>query len=158
MKGSALYRPEFQREGVLHAIDGLASRKLVHSKSKSESSTAGESTAEAASTPKKSSTPVDPQDIVTIRARVIRLKYLSGQMEEDDDHVAARLRTLAETLALRESDAMVLQNCVNEVAQLLSGSVRDISSFEIRQSGMVEALLEFVSRSNYDGEYSSARS
>jgi E3 ubiquitin-protein ligase TRIP12 len=150
MKCSSSYRPEFQREGVLRAIDSLASRKLIHSKSKSETSTT-ETTTEAAPL-KRSSVPADPQDVVTIRARVIRLKYLSGHMEGEDDHVASRLRTLAETLALRTNEADVLKSSVEEASQLLSGSMRDISSFEIRQSGMVETLLVFVSRSDYEGK------
>jgi E3 ubiquitin-protein ligase TRIP12 len=149
MKCPTVYRPEFQREGVLHAIEGLASRKLIHSKSKATEASAADPS-EPVHTPKRT-TAMEPQDAITVRARVIRFKHLSGHAEGKDDHVAARLRSLAETLGLRASSVEELSSAVKEVSRLISGTLRDVSSFEMRQSGMVEALLTFVSSSDYEG-------
>ncbi|KAH9172968.1 hypothetical protein EDB89DRAFT_1961917 [Lactarius sanguifluus] len=151
------YRPAFRREGVFHEVELLADRTLISSKKKgnnndkekdkdlSDASSAPDlppppipvSPAVAAGIPgfkKLSSLSLDPEDAVTLRARVIRFRYLTGRESNDADNVFATLRRLVEQVG----------NALKELATLFTSAHTSVSSFELLQSGVIDGLLQFA--------------
>lgn len=101
------YRPVFRREGIFHEIDTLASRTLISPKSKEkdkdkevpETPSPAESALSThipasliSSMPgfkKLSQLSIDPDDAITLRARVIRLKHSTDSVQSGLDDVFA---------------------------------------------------------------------
>lgn len=157
-KGPSEYRTSFKREGVLHAIETIGDQKLVSSKAKeAEAAAAAATTGEtstipsAGSIPKRASSSIDPQDLITIRARVIRLKYLAAPSETSDDEALGRLQALVTSLSNKEIEEEEMKDCLMGVAGLFSSPSEAISSFELKESGLVETLLEFATSEEYSG-------
>ncbi|KAI0924248.1 hypothetical protein AcW2_005179 [Taiwanofungus camphoratus] len=162
-KVPAEYKPVFRREGVFHEIETLASRNITSSKSKekdkdkdSDASSPAEpaipahvpiSAALAATIPgfkKLSSLALDPDDAITLRARVIRFKYLTGDDEADSDDVFATLRRLVEHISDQSASEKDLNTALSELAGLFASPHTSVSSFELLQSGVVDGLLQLV--------------
>jgi E3 ubiquitin-protein ligase TRIP12 len=160
-KGANGYRMAFRREGVLHSVQTIAERTLTTDKDKLDltgpeevdaNPMPGEMALPFPPTPsKKSSIPSDPNDAVVLRARVIQLKYLTQQAEMEEDSLLDSLHGLCITLMDRQASEGVITKAVQDVAAVLSGSAEDISSFELNQSGLIDALILFLSDKEYTG-------
>ncbi|KAG5222613.1 Ubiquitin fusion degradation protein [Salix suchowensis] len=158
------YKPTFRREGVLHEIETLVQRTLTTSKSKekekdkdkdkesSESSTPDPPPAPVQSSSahtipgfkKLSSLALDPDDAITLRARVIRFKYLTGDEQRDGDKHFEALRRIVERISVRDATEKDLQKALRELADLFTSSHTSVSSFELLQTGVVDGLLQFT--------------
>ncbi|KAI0675862.1 hypothetical protein C8Q78DRAFT_964482 [Trametes maxima] len=161
-KVPAEYKPVFRREGVFHEIEALAARTVTSSKSKDKS--ADKETPEApspadtgvpvavpvsisviASAPYKklSSLQVDPDDAITLRARVIRFKHLATDDAAGSDDLFANLRRLVERITHAEALEKDLAASLGELATLFGSQHTSVSSFELLQSGVIDGLLQF---------------
>ena len=161
------YRPAFRREGVFHEVELLAERTLISSKKKgnsdkdkdkdlSDASSAPDlpppppisvSPAIAAGIPgfkKLSSLSLDPEDAVTLRGRVIRIRYLTGKESADADNVFATLRRLVDRISGASASEKEVSNALKELATLFTSVHTSVSSFELLQSGVIDGLLQFA--------------
>ncbi|PPQ99844.1 hypothetical protein CVT26_009341 [Gymnopilus dilepis] len=147
----SLYKPTFHREGVFHEIETLAERSLTTSKAKEkESSETGDETpapTPSASIPglkKLSSLSLDPEDAITLRARVIQFKYLSDKENVEEDGTFEHLRSLVEKLSVDHATEQAYSQTLAELAELFTSPHTSVSSFELIQSGFVDGLLAFA--------------
>ncbi|KAI0079345.1 HECT-domain-containing protein [Panus rudis PR-1116 ss-1] len=158
------YRPAFRREGVFHEIEALAARTLSSSKEKekskekdeSDTSSAAEphvptylpmSSALAASMPgyrRLASLSIDPDDAITMRARVIKFKYLDDDSGNSSNDLLNALGRLVERLADKNTTEKDFLPALAELAGLFATTDTSVSSFELLQSGVVDALLQFL--------------
>ncbi|EUC59067.1 E3 ubiquitin protein ligase [Rhizoctonia solani AG-3 Rhs1AP] len=166
-----VYKPALRREGVLHEIEVLTERPLTTkpkepkaegSKSdaaKQEPKTEGSSPVpEPASERDESPRPVipisvkrsssavlDPQDAITLRAKVVRFKYLSSAEESAADPVLEQLRGLLGTLRDPGAAEAELKDALKGIAAMFGTSGgASISSYELLKSGLVDGLLQFT--------------
>lgn len=151
-KMASEYKPAFRREGVLHEIEMIADQTLTPKPKEPELAPPGPSAENmlppppAVSLPlakRSSSHAIDPQDAVTLRSRVVRFKYLSGTVELEDA-VFAQLRSLVARVSKLDASEDVLRQSLHEIADLFASPNTSVSSFELLQSGLVDALLEFA--------------
>ncbi|KAF7309974.1 Ubiquitin-protein ligase [Mycena indigotica] len=154
-KVTTSYKPAFRREGVFHEIELLAARPLVSVKSKEkESKDKDNSESPAASdTPdvppppvKKVATTLEPEDAITLRARVIQFKYLSDDQNGEGDGSFGSLQQLVERLGQDGSEKDATE-VLYELAELFGSPHSSVSSFELLQSGVVDGLLQFATDS-----------
>ncbi|GAB1518382.1 Ubiquitin fusion degradation protein 4 [Rhizoctonia solani] len=169
-KAPNVYKPALRREGVLHEIEVLTERQLTtKAKEKSESSrgeAAKQETKNEGSSPapepaserdesprpmipipvkRSSSTVLDPQDAITLRAKVVRFKYLSGAEENAADPVFEKLRGLLATLRDTGAAEAELKDALKDIAAMFGiGGGASISSYELLKSGLVDGLLQFT--------------
>jgi E3 ubiquitin-protein ligase TRIP12 len=157
-----LYKPTFRREGVFHETESLAERTLLSSKSKEkETSETGEDVP-APNPPvpmpglkKLSSLSLDPEDAITLRARVIQFKYLTDKDNVDEDGAFEHLQRVVERIsAPNASDAEYLE-VLWELADLFASPHTSVSSFELLKSGVVDGLLQFATDENRTGKWPS---
>lgn len=166
------YKPAFRREGVFHEIDVLAGRVLTSTKSKDKDKNKDASdvaatpepaaptympisSALAASMPgykKLSSLSLDPDDAITLRARVIKFKFLSDNDQGTSDDLFATLSRLVALLSETGASEKDLLTSLAELAGLFSSSDTSVSSFELLQSGVVDGLLRFLTDTERTGE------
>lgn len=169
------YKPVFRREGIFHEIDTLASRSLVSPKSKEK-----EKEKEALEIPppadpalsgyipaslvssmpglkRLSQLAIDPDDAITLRARLIRFKHSTDLVQGETDDVFANLRRLVDRLADKGALEKELISALHDLASLFASSHSSVSSFELLQSGMVDGLLQFVTDKDYTGKWLSTR-
>ncbi|KAJ1306674.1 hypothetical protein OPQ81_007668 [Rhizoctonia solani] len=170
VKAPNIYKPALRREGVLHEIEVLTERPLTtkakESKTEgSKSETKQEPKAEASSpvpepaserdesprpvipisVKRSSSAVLDPQDAITLRAKVVRFKYLSGAEESATDPVFERLRGLMGTLRDSGAAEAELKDALKDIASMFgTGGGASISSYELLKSGLVDGLLQFT--------------
>ena len=159
------YKHAFRREGVFHEIETLAARSLVSpkvkDKDKDKDKDSNEATAPAEiSTPsylppsaalvaipgykKPSSSTIDPDDAITLRARVIKFKYLSSEEQDESDDVSTALRRLVARISDKAASEKDLLPSLVELASLFASPNTSVSSFELLQSGVVDSLLQFL--------------
>ncbi|KAI5117508.1 hypothetical protein M0805_003913 [Coniferiporia weirii] len=155
-KAPADYKASFRREGVLHEIELLAARPLPprtkeKDKVKEETKDSEVTPSEIPEAPVTMAAPgirrahlLDPEDAYTLRARVIRFKYLSTDVHSDGDATFVRLHDLVEVLKQKSATDGQLRETLRELANLFSSPHTTVSSFELLQSGLVDALLEFA--------------
>ncbi|KAG1850714.1 hypothetical protein F4604DRAFT_1907303, partial [Suillus subluteus] len=147
----AEYRPVLRREGVFHEIESLAARTLTSIKSKDSDGTI---VADPVNIPihlsstipgykKLHSLSLEPEDAITLRARVIRFKYSLGQEEGDEDNAFDELRRLVDRLAAPDVGESVMMSALRDIADHFT-SHSSVSSFELLQSGAVDGLLRFA--------------
>ncbi|KAJ7252448.1 hypothetical protein C8J57DRAFT_1077385 [Mycena rebaudengoi] len=174
-KVPALYKPTFRREGVFHEIEALSLRTIISApkqkdkdakekdKDTSESPAPADAAADAVPPPpvpaaaaapptipgfkKLTSLSLEPEDAITLRARVIQFKYLSGDEKAEGDGSFGALQRLVERISkdCSEKDAV---EALRELAELFGAPHSSVSSFELLQSGVVDGLLRFAT----DGE------
>ncbi|KAJ7180903.1 hypothetical protein C8R46DRAFT_985964 [Mycena filopes] len=96
---------------------------------------------------KLTSLSLEPEDAITLRARVIQFNYLSGDDKEAGDGSFAALQRLVEQLGRDESEKDAAE-ALHELAELFGAPHSSVSSFELLQSGVVDGLLQFAT----DGE------
>ena len=167
------YKPAFRREGVIHDLEALATRSLASSKSKekdkekekdgSESAAAPESAVPPSILPPGSAIPIpgykklsslslDPDDAITLRARVIKFKHLSGDDANESDDLSKTLQRIVASIAVKETAEQDLMPALVELASLFASTNTSVSSFELLQSGVVEGLLQFITDSDRAGK------
>jgi E3 ubiquitin-protein ligase TRIP12 len=157
---------------VFHEVELLAGRTLISSKKKGSSSDKDKdkdlsdassapdlpppppppppisvSPAIAAGIPgfkKLSSLSLDPEDAVTLRARVIRFRYLTVKESADADNVFAMLRRLVDRISGPSVSEKEVGNALKELATLFTSTHTSVSSFELLQSGVIDGLLQFA--------------
>jgi len=138
----------------------LADQKLTSKPKEEPSTTEGSSGPEGLPPPpavilphprRSASHNIDPQDAITLRARVIRFKYLSGTVELEDA-VFAQLRSLVAKISDVEASEDILRSGLREIAALFSSPNTSVSSFELLQSGLVDGLLEFATVKERNGK------
>lgn len=157
-----LYKPTFRREGVFHEIETIAERPIasVKNKDKDKSKESSETpSSESGSVPplpppisgtsvpgmkKLSSLSLEPEDAITLRARVIRFKYLAADTTEEDDNAFETLRCLVERISSPDGTEKELSEALRELAELFASPHTSVSSFELLQSGLVDGLLQFA--------------
>ncbi|CEL61949.1 E3 ubiquitin-protein ligase TRIP12 [Rhizoctonia solani AG-1 IB] len=170
VKAPSVYKPALRREGVLHEIEVLTERPLTtKAKEKSESSKSEATKQEArneGSSPvpepvserdesprpvipipvkRSSSTVLDPQDAITLRAKVVRFKYLSSAEENAADPVLEQLRGLLATLRDAGAAEAELKDALKDIAAMFgTNGGASISSYELLKSGLVDGLLHFT--------------
>ncbi|TFK74978.1 hypothetical protein BDN72DRAFT_886090 [Pluteus cervinus] len=157
LKVPVLYRPTFRREGVFHEIDSLAERALTSAipRAPKEKETTEGASSDSGSVPpvvppiqsvpglkKLSSLSLEPEDAITLRARVIRFKYLSSD-EDPDDVAFESLRRLVDRISANGTEKDYVE-VLKEMAELFASPHTSISSFELLQSGVVDALLRLT--------------
>ena len=172
-KVPAEYKPAFRREGVFHEVDVLAARTLSTSKSKDKDK--NKDTPEGSATPDPSIAPtympissalaasmpgykkltslaLDPDDAITLRARVIKFKYLSDSDQGGSDDLFATLSRLVARLSETGVSDKDLLSCLAELASLFASPDTSVSSFELLQSGVVDGLLRFLTDTDRSGK------
>ncbi|KAI8996413.1 hypothetical protein BD414DRAFT_455102 [Trametes punicea] len=162
------YKPVFRREGVFHEIESLASRSITSSRSKDKTADKDISEAPspadtgiAAGVPvsisvitsapykKLSSLTMEPDDAITIRARVIRFKYLSSSDSAGPDDLFANLRRLVDRIVDPTAAEKDLAGALAELAALFGSQHTSVSSFELLQSGVIDGLLQFFASTEH---------
>lgn len=146
------YRPALKREGVFHEIEAYASRTLSTTKSKDKKDASDLSptppppmSVHLSSIPgyrKFHSLSLEPEDAITLRARVIRFKYTLSQADSDGDS-SDEFRRLVAKLSAPDATEPVINSALRDFAEHLTSN-GSVSSFELLQSGAVEGLLRFA--------------
>ncbi|KAI0738636.1 hypothetical protein C8Q80DRAFT_1206571 [Daedaleopsis nitida] len=164
-KVPAEYKPVFRREGVFHEIESLASRSVTSSRLKDKDKNAEKDVSEApspgdtgfpAAVPvaisvisaipgykKLSSLSIEPDDAITLRARLIKFKHLATDDSSGNDDVFAMLRRLVERITNTGTSEKDLTIALEELATLFGHQHTSVSSFELLQSGVIDGLLQF---------------
>lgn len=167
-KVPAEYMPTFRREGVFHEIDTLATRTVSSPKSKdkdkegSEVPSPADSVILGAQAPtsanmipgfkKLSSLSLEPDDAITLRARVIRFKHLVGNDQVDGDSAFDTLRRLVKRISAPDVSEQASSDALRELADLFASAHASVSSFELLQSGVVDGLLQFATDRERSGK------
>lgn len=165
------YKPAFRREGVFHEADILASRTITSTRSKDKGADKEPSeapspadTGVAAAMPisisvissapykKLTSLTMEPDDAITLRARVIRFKHLGADDSAGSDDLFAKLRRLVERITDNAVSEKELSSALGELATLFGSQHTSVSSFELLQSGVIDGLLQFFSSTERTGE------
>ncbi|KAJ7656329.1 hypothetical protein DFH06DRAFT_991588 [Mycena polygramma] len=92
---------------------------------------------------KLSSLSLEPEDAITLRARVIQFKYLSGDDKDAGDGSFGALQRLVAQIARDGSEKDAVE-ALREMAELFGAPHSSVSSFELLQSGVVDGLLQFA--------------
>ncbi|KAF8216810.1 hypothetical protein K438DRAFT_1558643 [Mycena galopus ATCC 62051] len=154
------YKPTFRREGVFHEIEVLSGRTIASAVKPSKEKEASTSTSTSSSSTSTSTVPttipgfkklsslaLEPEDAITLRARVIQFKYLSGDDNGAGDGSFGALQRLVEQIGKDGSEKDATE-ALREMAELFGAPHSSVSSFELLQSGVVDGLLQFAT----DGE------
>ncbi|KAI0091468.1 hypothetical protein BDY19DRAFT_983799 [Irpex rosettiformis] len=161
------YKPAFRREGVVHELETLAARTLTSLKNKDkdkdrdgpETVASLESALPPSVLPPGSAIPIpgykklsslslDPDDAITLRARVIKFKHLSGEDANESDDLSKTLQRIVASIAVKETAEQDVMPALVELASLFASPNTSVSSFELLQSGVVEGLLQFLTDSD----------
>jgi len=157
-KVPALYKPAFRREGVFHEVEVLAERPIASAKSKEKDKESSEASAsESGSVPpappvsatipgfkKLTSLSLEPEDAITLRARVIQFKHLSNDSGVEEGIAFEALRDLVSRISALNASEKELLDALRELAELFASPHTSVSSFELLQSGVVDGLLQFA--------------
>ncbi|KZT55287.1 hypothetical protein CALCODRAFT_498890 [Calocera cornea HHB12733] len=157
-----IYKPSFRREGVLDGLELLADRELRKPAPKKEKDAPVEiippPPAEGSDlsippplllTKRHSSHIPDPQDVVTLRARIIRAKDLINIKTEDGNDGMEQLKKLVESLQQADAPEAAIKRGLKGIAAYFPPE-ESISSFELMKSGLVQGLLEFMSEADVE--------
>lgn len=151
------YRPALRREGVFHEIEALASRTLSTTKSKDKEKDTSDLSGSPPPPPmsvhlssipgyrKFHSLSLEPEDAITLRARVIRFKYTLSHEDSDGDS-SDEFRRLVVKLSAPDATEQVMVAALRDFAEHLTSN-GSVSSFELLQSGAVEGLLRYTTGS-----------
>ncbi|KAI9573982.1 hypothetical protein HD554DRAFT_2202087 [Boletus coccyginus] len=146
------YRPALRREGVFHEIEVFASRTLSTTKPKDKDmpdlSVTGDVAIYASSAisghRKHHLFSLEPEDAITLRARVMRFKYSLGKDDGggNGDDSFDDLRRLVKKLSAPDVSEQAMVSTSREFSEHFA-SESSVSSFELLRSGAVEGLLRF---------------
>ncbi|KAI0686676.1 hypothetical protein BC835DRAFT_1287769 [Cytidiella melzeri] len=161
------YKPAFRREGVVHELETLSTRTLVASKSKEKDKEKdgpeNVTPLEGALPPnvppphaivpipgykKLSSLAMEPDDAITLRARVIKFKHLTSEDPDESDDLSKTLHRLVTSISTKDVAEQDLMPALVELASLFASPHTSVSSFELLQSGVVDGLLHFITDSD----------
>ena len=158
------HKAAFRREGVLHEIEHLANRPLppkVKEKEKEKEKEQPEVPTivdgiphlppPVPSSSRRVHHQIDAEDAYTLRARVIRFKYLMNDAQSEGDVAFTRLQYLVGILKTQSASEDQLRDTLRELASLFAAPHSTVSSFELLQSGLVDVLLDFASSSRSGG-------
>lgn len=144
------YKPALRREGVFHEVEVFASRALSTTKPKDKDtpdlSVTGDVAIYASSAisghKKHHVFSLEPEDAITLRARVMRFKYTLGQDDggSNGDDPFDDLRRLVRKLSVPDLSEQPMISTMREFANHFT-SESSVSSFELLRSGAVEGLL-----------------
>jgi E3 ubiquitin-protein ligase TRIP12 len=155
---------------VFHEIEALSARHVTPPKSKDKDKdisdvpspadsvvlaapvSAASSAAMIPGFKKLSSLSLEPDDAITLRARVIRFKYLAGNDQADGDNVFETLRCLVERISAKDVSEQTSSEALRELADLFASAHTSVSSFELLQSGVVDGLLQFSTDQDRSGK------
>jgi E3 ubiquitin-protein ligase TRIP12 len=169
-KQPQLYKPTFRREGVFHEVDSLAGRTLSQSpkskdkdKDKDKESPSAPDSGNVTPAPmippssipgyrKLSSLSLEPEDAITLRARVIQFRYLRVDEEKDEDDSFDFLRRLNDRLSSSVATEKEMTDALRELADLFASPRTSVSSFELMQSGVVDGLLRLATDQDRAGK------
>lgn len=147
VKSPSVFRNSLRKEGVLHEVSTISKMELkVKAKPPTtESGENGENNDDRRVSPRKSSSlPSDPQDAYVLRARLIKIKYLTSGSDVGGDPVFDSLKAMIKVLTDPSAEEEQLGATLKDIAKLFSGAGADISSFELLKSGLVDGLLDFA--------------
>jgi len=154
----SLYKPTFHREGVFHEIEALAERSLISVKAKeketsepTDDSTSSNPSVTVPGFKKVSSTTLDPEDAITLRARVIQFKYLTEKESASESGAFENLRHVVEKISSSNASDQEYSAALCELADLFASPHTSVSSFELLKSGVVDGLLQFATDENRSG-------
>lgn len=154
----SLYKPTFHREGVSHEIEALAERPLITTKAKEKETSEPTDNTAPANPPvaipgykKASSTTLDPEDAITLRARVIQFKYLSEKEGVDENGAFESLRLVVEKISAPNASDQEYSAALYELADLFASPHTSVSSFELLKSGVVDGLLQLATDETRSG-------
>lgn len=154
----SLYKPTFHREGVFHEIETLAERPLVTLKTKDKETSESAEDSIASNPPatlpgfkKLSSLSLEPEDAITLRARVIQFRHLTGKEDVDEDGALQSLRNVVNRISAANASDQEYSQALWELADLFASPHTSVSSFELLKSGVVDSLLQFATDDNRSG-------
>ncbi|EKM81670.1 hypothetical protein AGABI1DRAFT_54559 [Agaricus bisporus var. burnettii JB137-S8] len=155
-----LYKPAFRREGVFYEIESIAERPLLSSRLKEKEKEKEKDSAESAEpmslpppTPSASTIPgykrlnslsLDPEDAITLRCRVVEFKFLTEDSDVSEEASFDHLRRLVDRLSSKVATEEEVTEALWDLAELFSSAHTSISSFELLQGGVVDALLAYA--------------
>ncbi|KAJ4473595.1 hypothetical protein J3R30DRAFT_3659131 [Lentinula aciculospora] len=93
---------------------------------------------------KFSSLALDPEDAITLRARIMKFKYLSGDDQAETDHTLQSLKHLVNRISPPNATEQELSEALWDLTTLFAAPQTSVSSFELLQSGLVDGLLQFA--------------
>ncbi|KAK7025056.1 ubiquitin fusion degradation protein 4 [Favolaschia claudopus] len=96
---------------------------------------------------KLTSLSLEPEDAITLRARVIQFRFLSGDDTAAGDGSFGALQRLVKTISKDGSEKEATE-ALREMAALFGSPHSSVSSFELLQSGAVDGLLQFATDGN----------
>ena len=165
LKSPLVFRNSLRKEGVLHEVSTISKIELkVKAKpppppteatngdngegssnpNPGEEGSGSSPVAQIVPPRKSSSVPSDPQDAYVLRARFIKVKYLSGGSDAGGDAVFEALKSLIKALGDPDASVEQLSGTLKEIAKLFGSSSAAISSFELLKSGLLDGLLAFA--------------
>jgi E3 ubiquitin-protein ligase TRIP12 len=162
-----LYKPAFRREGVFYEIELIAERALLSSRLKekekekeladsSESLPVPVPTSSAPTIPgykRLNSLSLDPEDAITLRCRVVEFKFLTEDNDDSENASFDHLRRLVDRLSSKVATEEEVTEALWDLAELFSSAHTSISSFELLQGGVVDALLAYAMEEGRTGKY-----
>jgi E3 ubiquitin-protein ligase TRIP12 len=170
LKSPSVFRSSLRKEGVLHEVSTISKIELkikakpvpppTDTPSGDNADNANPSDEGSLPPPpvpvvvvprKSSSVPSDPQDAYVLRARFIKVKYLSGSSDAGGDAVFESLKSMIKALGDTEATSEQLSETLKEIAKLFGSSGATISSFELLKSGLVDGLLAFATETGRTG-------
>ncbi|KAH8832939.1 hypothetical protein DL96DRAFT_1667384 [Flagelloscypha sp. PMI_526] len=96
---------------------------------------------------KLSSLSLEPEDAITLRSRVIRLKFLSEKDKTEENTAFDQLKKLVIKLGKVDASQKDCVVTLKSLADHFSSVHGSVSSFEMLQSGIVDAVLTFATDS-----------
>ena len=161
------FKSSFRREGVLHEIETLAARTLTPRIKEKEKVKEENRDPDVLPPPElvdgtipipppianmsSNRRLIDPEDTYTLRSRVIHFRYLQNDVESEGDASFLQLRRIVDGLKQPTAEEHQCREVLRELANIFSSPHTTVSSFELLQSGLVDALLEFSTTSSPTG-------
>jgi E3 ubiquitin-protein ligase TRIP12 len=87
---------------------------------------------------------LEPEDTITLRARVTQFKHLSNGSDIEEDNAFEALRLLVSRISASNATEKELSGALRELAELFASPHTSVSNFELLQSGVVDGLLQFA--------------
>lgn len=150
--------------GIARALQQLSETSNALSSMAAQTSTSATTETTA---PSISTSDALAQDMITLRARNLRDQYGSADSEpavrarsalENIRSVVKALTVAAAAAKISSKQEGAIADLVDEVASLFSDGKNPMSSFEMSESGLVDGLLQFATKSEWTGcEYCSVQ-
>lgn len=96
---------------------------------------------------KLSALSLEPEDAITLRARVVRFKHFSEKDKAQENSAFDQLHKLVGRLSKTEANEKDVTSTLRQLADHFNSLHNSVSSFELLQSGIVDAVLQFATDS-----------